>query len=166
MNFETRMVWDAPLDRVMRMLTDRRYFERKLELMAHEHAEILACVQDGSRFSVTTRVMGKPSIKLPTIAQRFIKPDQVVEIEQTDSWDAATATGTLLFINKSVSAVAVSAGMTLTETNGQTENVLKWIVECNVPLVGGKLAEMIANDIRTKAERNQEVSRQILAETF
>lgn len=166
MKFQTSMTWDAPMSRVLAMLTDRRYFERKLELMHHERAEVLSSALQGDDFSVVTLVAGRPSIKLPSIAQKFIKPDQVVEIEQTDRWNRATGKGELVFINKSVSSVQVSATMTLSEQDGRTCNTLDWVVECNVPLVGGKLAEMIAGDIRTKAEHNQQVSRQILAELF
>ncbi len=166
MKFETRLTWDAPLARVMAMLTDRRYFERKLELMAHEEAEVLSAGMDGTRFTVMTRVKGRPSIKLPALAQKFIKPDQAVEIEQTDCWDTATATGSVSFVNKSASVITISATMQLSEEDGRTINRLSWTVECGVPLVGGKLAEMISEDIRAKALRNEEVSRQILAESF
>lgn len=166
MKFQTSMTWDAPMSRVLAMLTDRRYFERKLELMQHERAEVLASSLDGDDFSVVTLVAGRPSIKLPSIAQKFIKPDQVVEIEQTDRWNRATGKGALVFINKSVSSVQVSATMSLSEQDGRTCNTLDWVVECSVPLVGGKLAEMIADDIRTKAGHNEQVSRQILAELF
>lgn len=166
MKFETTLIWDAPLPRVMAMLTDRRYFERKLELMAHEEAEVLSAGMDGTRFTVVTRVKGKPSIKLPALAQKFLKPDQAVEIEQTDCWDTATASGSVNFLNKSVSVITISAVMQLSEQDGRTTNRLSWTVECGIPLVGGKLAEIIAEDIRTKAAHNEEVSRQILAESF
>lgn len=166
MKFETRLTWDAPLSRVMAMLTDRRYFERKLELMAHEEAQVLSAGMDGTCFTVVTRVKGKPSVKLPALAQKFLKPDQAVEIEQTDCWDTATATGSVNFVNRSVSVISISATMQLSEQDGCTTNQLSWTVECSIPLVGGKLAEVIADDIRTKAARNEEVSRQILAESF
>jgi len=166
MKFETTLTWDAPLARVLAMLTDRRYFERKLELMAHEKAEVVSATTEGDRFTVVTRVEGRPSIKLPALAQKFIKADQTIEIEQTDIWDKATATGSLVFVNKSVSMVSVAATMRLSEADGRTTNTLSWTVECGMPLVGGKLAEMISDDIRAKAAHNEEVSRGILAEGF
>lgn len=166
MKFETRMTWDAPLSRVIAMLTDRRYFERKHERMAHEAADITACTLDGDRFSITTRVMGKPSIKIPALAQKFVKADQSIEIEQTDSWDRASGKGSIRVVNKSVSQVSVSAEMQLRETAGGTENVISWTVDCSLPLIGGKLAAMLADDIRAKADKNQQVSREILTAHF
>lgn len=166
MKFETRMTWEAPLSRVMAMLTSRSYFERKHELMAHDAAHILSCTQDGQRFSITTRVMGKPSIKVPALAQKFVNADQSIEIEQTDTWDAGTGSGSITVLNKSVSAVSVGATMQLREIPGGTENVISWTVDCSIPLIGGKLASMLADDIRSKAERNQQVSREILTAHF
>lgn len=166
MKFETRMTWDAPLSRVIAMLTDRRYFEYKHALMAHEAANITACTLEGDRFSITTRVMRKPSIKVPALAQKFIKSDQSIEIEQTDSWDRATGRGSIQVANKSVSQVSVSAEMQLREIADGTENVIRWTVDCSLPLIGGKLAAMLADDIRAKADHNQQVSREILNAHF
>ncbi|MEO6699106.1 MAG: DUF2505 family protein, partial [Paraperlucidibaca sp.] len=89
-----------------------------------------------------------------------------IEIEQTDRWDRETATGSLLLINKSVSAVSISASMHLSEKDGVTTNTLSWDVSCSIPLLGGKLAGIIAEDIRTKASQNEAVSREILAERY
>lgn len=166
MKFETRMTWDAPAARVLAMFTNRRYFELKHELLAHESAEVLSCTDDGNVFSIDTRVRGKPTIKVPALAQKFVKADQAIEMDQNDTWDRSTARGSLKFVNKSVSQIHISAEMALRETDTGCENVISWTVECSLPLIGGKLAEILAEDIRAKGEKNQEVSRKILAEYF
>ena len=166
MKFETRVTWEAPLARVLAMITSRAYVEQRLTRMDYESCAVLDCQDDGPRFAITTRVLGRPSVKLPALAQKFVKTDQPIEIEQTDSWDRGTASGTLQIVNKSVSVLSVSAVMKLTESGGMTTNTLSWTVECSVPLVGGKLAEMVADDIRAKAAQNELVSRQILADAF
>lgn len=166
MKFVTTSTWDAPLPRVMAMLSDVRYAERKLELMNFEFHEVLSSKLEGDIFTVVTHIIGKPSIKLPALAQKFIKPDQSIEIEQTDTWDRATATGSLKLINKSISVVTISAQMALTEANGQTVNTLSWTVACSLPLIGGKLAEMLAEDVRAKAGDVERISQQILSESF
>ena len=79
------------------------------------------------------------------MAARYLNPDQAVEIEQTDCWDTATATGSVSFVNKSVSVINITATMQLSEQDGRTTNRLSWTVECGIPLVGGKLAEIIAD---------------------
>lgn len=166
MKFETRVTWEAPLARVLAMITSRAYVEQRLARMDYESFAVLDCQDEAERFTITTRVLGRPSVKLPALAQKFVKTDQPIEIEQTDSWSRDTAAGTLRIVNKSVSVLSISATMKLTEAAGITTNTLTWTVECSVPLVGGKLAEMIADDIRAKAAQNELVSRQILADAF
>lgn len=166
MKFVTQTTWEAPLARVLAMLTDPRYATLKLELMSYDSFQVLSTHQEGDIYTVVTHIVGKPSIKLPSLAQRFIKADQGIEIEQTDCWNRATATGTLVLNNKSISVVAISAKMALTESAGVTTNTINWTVECSLPLIGGKLADILSEDIRSKAENNERVSRQVLAESF
>lgn len=166
MQFVTTMTWDAPLERVLAMVTDPRYVERKTQLMNYLDYEILACGTEGEVFTARVRVTDRPSIQLPAFAQRFVKQDQPLVMDQVDTWDKASATGEVVLENRSVSVVKIRAGMALSELDGITTNTLRWEVTCAVPLVGGKLAAMIADDIREKASRTEKVSRQVLNELF
>jgi len=166
MKFETTLVWDAPLARVLLMLTSPDYVVRKAELANHESFAVVNQADDGRYFSITSRITGKPSIKLPAIAQKFVKSDQLIEIDQTDRWDRDTATGSLTVVNQSVKAVNISATMQLSEVDGATTNTIRWDVTCDIPLIGGKLAALLAEDIQQKAAQNAEVSRQILTKYY
>ena len=151
MKFETSVTWDAPLARVLAMLTSPDYVVRKAEVAQHDSFTVVAQEDDGRHFVITARVLGKPSIKLPAIAQKFVKSDQAIEIDQTDRWDRETATGSLRIVNQAVKAVSISATMQLREQDGVTTNTISWDVTCDVPLIGGKLAALIAEDIQQRA---------------
>lgn len=166
MKFETSLTWEAPLARVLAMLTSPDYVVRKAELANHDGFTVVAQEDDGRHFVITARVLGKPSIKLPAIAQKFVKSDQVIEIDQTDRWDRETATGSLKIVNQAVKAVSISATMQLQEQDGVTTNTISWNVNCDMPLIGGKLASLIAEDIQQKAALNADVSRQILLRNY
>lgn len=160
------MTWDAPLERVLNMVTSPEYVARKTELMGYVSFDIQSCTMDGQIFTAKVRVTDMPSIQLPAFAQRFVKQDQPIVMDQTDVWNKATGCGELLLENRSVSVVNIRAGMVLSELDGITTNTLNWDVSCAIPLVGGKLAAMIADDIREKAARTELVSRQVLNELF
>lgn len=166
MKFETTLVWEAPLARVLLMLTSPDYVVRKAELANHVSFAVISQSDDGRYFSITSRITGKPSIKLPAIAQKFVKSDQLIEIDQTDRWDRETATGTLQVVNQSIKAVSISATMRLREDAGVTTNTISWEVTCDIPLIGGKLAALLAEDIQQKAAVNADVSRQILTKYY
>lgn len=154
------------MDRVLNMLTSPEYVVRKTELMGYISFDIQSCVLDGGVFTAKVRVTDRPSIELPAFAQRFVKQDQPIVMDQTDIWNKATGYGELLLENRSVSVVKIRAGMVLSELDGITTNTLNWDVSCAVPLVGGKLAAMIADDIREKATKTGMISRQVLKELF
>ncbi|MES3039941.1 MAG: DUF2505 domain-containing protein [Pseudomonadota bacterium] len=166
MKFETSVTWEAPLARVLAMLTSPDYVVRKAELANHDGFTVIAHEDDGRHFAITARVLSKPSIKLPAIAQKFVKSDQAIEIDQVDRWDREAATGSLQIVNQSVKAVSISATMRLQECDGVTTNTISWNVSCDVPFVGGKLASLIAEDIQQKAAVNADVSRQILLKNY
>ena len=166
MKFDTTMTWPAPLARVLAMITSAEYAHLRLARMDYESFTVLSSSDDGQHFSLTAHVVGKPSVKLPALAQKFISSDQPIEIEQTDRWDRASASGSLVLVNKSVSSISISAAMRLTELDGVTTNTLSWDVSCSIPLLGGKLAAIIADDIRLKAAHNEAISREILAERY
>ncbi|MEO6698292.1 MAG: DUF2505 family protein, partial [Paraperlucidibaca sp.] len=84
MKFETSMTWPAPLARVLAMITSADYANLRLARMGYEQFEVLSSEDDGRHFSLTAHVVGKPSVKLPALAQKFINSDQPIEIEQTD----------------------------------------------------------------------------------
>lgn len=164
MKFQTRLTWPASRDRVLAMITDRRYVERKQEASTAERWEIASCSDDGRQFAVSVRSFNRPGENLPAVARRFINQDQLVEVLQHDRWDRDTASGTTVVENLSFPSVSVTASMQLTEADGITTNTISWDVSCSIPLVGGKLAELIAGEIRAKVSHNEALGRRILAE--
>lgn len=164
MKFQTQLTWDAPLARVLAMITDRAYVERKQALMNEDARwEIAAHSDDGRHFRISTRFFSKPGANLPAIARRFIKDDQVIELIQHDHWDRETASAVCSLENTAFQAITVTSRMQLTEAGGVTTNTVSWDVSCSIPLVGGKLAELVAEEIRAKAALNERISREILA---
>lgn len=166
MNFTTTMTWPAPLSQVLAMLTDPRYVQLKNERMGYVAFEVMSCTQEGAVFAACVRVSDRPRIALPALAQRFVKPDQLLVMDQTDRWDRDTARGRLVLENRSARMVQIAADMALTESAGVTTNTLNWQVSVSIPLVGGKLATLIAEDVRQKAEKTAQISVQLLQEAF
>jgi hypothetical protein len=60
--------------------------------------------------------------------------------------------------------VKVSADMTLKNEGAGSANNLKWNVSCGIPLIGGKLESVVAEDIKSRAKGDIAASRKILAD--
>lgn len=160
MQFEQTHSFDKGADAVIRMFTDRAYFERKYAQIARAY-EVLEHEQDGDDFRIRCRVTIESDAPLPGFAKKFM--GETMDVVQTDEWNAATRTGKLTLELPGVPA-ELSADMAVSEAGDGAQNTLRWTIKCNIPLVGGKLEKVLAADIEAKAARDVAVSNEILAD--
>lgn len=161
MKFDDKHTFNKPAATVMKMFSDRAYFERKYKELAVEDLEILECEKSGSKFRIKSRFKVKNDAPLPDFAKKFLGEKNVVT--QQDTWDTGSMTGRLDIEIKGA-PVKVSAEMTLKNEGAGSANNLKWNVSCGIPLLGGKLESMVADDIKSKAKADIAASRKILAD--
>ena len=107
-----------------------------------------------SRFHLS--VLAAP---VPDFAKKFLGATNVVT--QTDAWDLEKRTGRLEAEIKGV-PVRVAADMKLADEGAGAANSLKWSLDCGIPFVGGKLEQLVASDIQSKAKGDLAQSREIL----
>jgi hypothetical protein len=55
------------------------------------------------------------------------------------------------------------AEMRVVKEPGGCVNVLQWALTCAVPLLGGKIEQLLAKEMRNKAAADLEISRRLLA---
>lgn len=161
MKFEDKHTFSKPAATVMKMFSDRAYFERKYKELAVNNLEVLECEKSGSKFRIKCRFKVKNDAPLPDFAKKFMAEQNTVT--QQDTWDTGSMTGRLEIEIKGV-PVKVSADMVLKNDGAGAANHLKWNVSCGIPLIGGKLESVLAEDIRFKAKNDIAVTRKILAD--
>jgi hypothetical protein len=162
MQFNDRHTFDKPAATVLKMFSDRAYFERKYRELGNTGIEVLEHVADAKKFRIKVRYTAKNSSpQIPDFAKKFLGETNVVT--QTDTWDLEKKTGRLEAEIKGV-PVKVSAEMKLADEGSGSANTLKWSLSCGIPLVGGKLEQVVAGDIQAKARADLAKSREILKE--
>lgn len=161
MKFDDKHSFDKPAATVIRMFGDRAYFERKYQQVGAWDIEVLDHQKTDQRFSITVRYTIKSEAGLPDFAKKFIGDSSV--ITQTDAWDLVKKTGRIDAEIKGA-PVKVSAEMTLKDEGQGAANQLKWTVSCGIPLLGGKLEKIVAEDIQAKSRNDLSVSRKLLAD--
>lgn len=159
MKFDDKHTFDQPAATVLKMFSDRSYFERKYKEVGGWDIEVLECEKSATHFSITCRYTMKSNVPLPDFAKKFV-PDTAT-VTQTDSWDLKKKTGRLEAEIKGA-PVKVAADMTLKDEGKGAANHLKWNISCGIPLIGGKLEKLTAEDIQAKAAADLAVSRKIL----
>lgn len=159
MKFEVRHAFDQPAATVMKMYSDRVFFDRKYKEVEALECELLDHQKTDAKFSVKYRLVMKSDVPLPEVAKKIL--GDTVKMVQQDSWDLGTRTGRL-DIDIRNAPLKVGADMRLIEEDGKGVNVQSWAISCSIPLVGRKIEAAIAEDIKAKAERDLRASRKII----
>ncbi len=160
MKFDDKHSFNKPAATVIKMFSDRAYFERKYKDLKVEELEVLECDKSGSKFRIKCRYKIANNA-IPDFAKKFMGDKSTVT--QQDSWDTASMTGKLEIEIKGA-PVKVSADMALKDEGAGSANNLKWNVSCGIPLIGGKLESVVADDIKSRAKGDIAASRKILAD--
>ncbi len=161
MKFEDKHTFDKPAATVIKMFSDRVYFERKYKDLGFTDIEVLEHEKTDSKFRIKVRYVAKNDVALPEFAKKFI-PAKMVVVQQ-DAWDLKRMTGRLE-VEIRGTPVKVACDMTLKDEGKGSANLLKWTISCPIPLVGSKLEQLTADDIRAKAANDIATTRRILAD--
>ena len=110
-------------------------------------------------FSITVKYDAKSDAPVPDFAKKFM--GETVSVTQTDAWDAATKTGKITTEIKGA-PVKVTADMKLEASGKGAVNRMVWTLSCGIPLVGGKLESILAEDVKVKSKRDEAASQTLL----
>lgn len=159
MKFEDKQTFSKPAAALLKMFSDRAYFEKKYTTMPGvKDFEVLECESKGTKFRIKHKSMQKSDIPLPDFAKKFMSEHTAVV--QQDSWDTATGIGHLDIELKGV-PVKITAEMKVAGDK-KASNTFQWNVSCAIPLLGGKLEKIIAEDIRAKSAADAAFSDKLL----
>lgn len=159
MKFEEIHTLNQPAAAVLKMYSDRAYFERKYgALDGVKDFEILECELKGDSFRIKHRSQQRSDIPMPDFAKKFL--GEYNNVVQQDTWNLATGVGRLEIELKGV-PLKISADMKVAG-HPKATNTFHWNVSCSIPLLGGKLEKLIADDIRAKTAADIQLSNALL----
>ena len=161
MKFDEIHEFDRSSDDVLNMFTNKDYFVRKYEGLGYTGVEVLDHQSDDRGFSIKVRYEAPSDAPVPGFAKKFLGQTSVVV--QTDSWDREAKTGRLQAEIQGLPA-KVHAEMSLRDNGDGCVNELDWTISCGIPLVGGKIERLVAEDIQSKGVRDLSLSQSLLAE--
>lgn len=152
---------NKPAASVLKMYSDRGYFERKYATLdGVKDFEILECESKADTFRIRHRSQQRSDIAVPDFAKKFL--GEYSTVIQSDTWNLKTGVGRLEIELKGV-PLKISADMKVAGDPAAT-NRFKWVISCAIPLLGGKLERLIADDVRAKSAADQILSNRLLAD--
>lgn len=161
MKFDDKHTFDKPAATVMKMFSDKAYFERKYQALGFTNIEVVEHEKSATKFRIKVRYDAKNTVAVPDFAKKFIPG--TASITQVDAWDLTKMTGRIEAEIKGA-PVKVVCNMTLKDEGKGAANHLKWEISCGIPLIGGKIEKVTAEDIQAKAANDVATTRKILAD--
>jgi uncharacterized protein DUF2505 len=152
--FSVTHTYQQSADTVFAVLTDFDRVSEKYEALGHSDVELIARDEhaDGGLTLVTRRVV---PLELPGFAKKVLSPRQ--SVTQTDEWSGADVKGVRTgTFEVAGTPVQVRGTMRLAPSGKQRcDSATNVTVGCRLPLIGGKLAGIVAGDTKRAVDHEQ-----------
>jgi hypothetical protein len=160
MKFTNTLKYPQPVDVVMKMFTDPAYFAAKYKALEVSDYAVTKHVA-GDDFSFKYRFRASGETQVPEFAKKLV--GDAIRVTQVDAWKVPQRVGTI-DIEITGAPASVHADMKL-EAAGAKACVLKldWQVKCGIPLLGGKIEKIIAEDVQRRTAADEKISVKLLA---
>ena len=157
MKFVHEMTYDAPAHAVYTMLTDPKFQERRCA--AGNPVESSSSVDATDGGGAVIHLMRLLSVNLPGMLQKLT--GDKIRLTETQTWaagpvDAAQRAGTLE-VRIAGQSGGVDGRLTMQGTDARTTVDLDADIKINVPLVGGKIENYVAEMIGKFLAKDQEL---------
>lgn len=167
MKFSCEQHFNAPVERVLKMYSDVEYISAKYASMGLRDVKLVELKHDDHSLDVTYHYLEQASIPIPAIARRFIGDSDWFAVYQNDRWQFANQAGELnVTVVPFKNVTSIRCDMNLVATANGCVNQMNWDVSCSVPLLGGTLAKLLAEDIQRKVQRDGEMAQKLLLSQY
>jgi predicted lysophospholipase L1 biosynthesis ABC-type transport system permease subunit len=153
----TTSTW--PASDVFSALVDETYLKDRLKVLGGADAQLLSFSAGGGTTSYQLK-QGVAAEHLPSVARNLLGGDLV--IQRAESWTEAGRAGTVEVTINGVPG-RLDGTFTLAENGGGSKLTLTGQVKVSIPLVGGKLETMIAEQVAVLLDKENEFTTEWLA---
>ncbi|MBB5954687.1 hypothetical protein FHS29_001257 [Saccharothrix tamanrassetensis] len=149
-----------PASDVYAALVDETYLRDRLDVLGGSDAALVAFTRTDATTSYQLK-QGVPADKLPSVARGVLGGDLV--IDRAESWTEAGHTGTVEVTLNGVPG-RLDGTITLADVAGNgSELTLVGQVKVGIPLIGGKLESLIAEQVALLLDKEAEFTTEWLA---
>jgi len=155
--FSHDLIYDAPLADVDAMLMDQDFRERVCDAQGAIRKSVTITEDDDGVTVLVDQVQTAEGI--PGFARKFVGDE--INLVQTESWfDAENARVEVVIPGK---PGEMTGTISLSESGGVTTERLEMTIKVNIPLVGGKIENLIADLLRAALKAENAVGRDYLS---
>ena len=151
------MTYDASLAEVAAMLSDTDFRTEVCERQGALRSDV-DVTPEGEGKQVRIALV-QPAAGIPSFAQKFVGNE--IEIVQEEDWGSADRAAVTVTIPGKPGDMKGSA--TLTQNGGTTKEVVDLTIKVAIPLVGGKLEDLIGGLLLKALKTEEQVGKEWLA---
>ncbi len=160
MSFTITHSYAKDSDILFRVLTDASYLVKKFEATGAKNVEVIECRERGGVF-VITRKLDLPT-NPPGFAKKFVKStNTVIATDTWQSFDNPLKQGVFELDIKGV-PISASGQIMLKPTKKGCDYIVVFEPKVRIPLIGGKIAQLVENDTRANQEKDYRFTRKYL----
>lgn len=161
MKYQEVIHYEQTAETLLRYFTDPDFYVRKYREQGATNVRVEAAARSATESSVTVTRDVPVEVDLPPFARGLVP--STITLVQTDRWDLARRQSHLEIIFKGM-PVRLTCTTTLSDTPTGAREDLVFEIRVNVPLIGGKLEELLARDLQLKFCKDTEATHAIIAE--
>ena len=159
MRFRETLKIDHPIEAVKRAYGKREFFLKRYAELGYSNIQLRDDGGDGERdYRIAFRAVQK--VDLPAFAAKILGETQ--QLEQEEHWNLAAGKGRI--VTRPKAPVSIQADVRMVDAGGTTRLEMDWEVKAKVPLVGGRIESLAAEEIRARMPRDAELSNRLIGE--
>ena len=140
--------------------TDPAFITRKYAALGRQEVEIHRVEQDGDSCEFEVSYLEHTEHEaLPAFARKFLSSH--TRIRQTARWNLDSARGSLSL--RPEGPASMDCQMCVEDADDGCLLTLDWAIKVRVPMLGGKLEEVLKQGMQLKSRNDETVSRELLA---
>lgn len=159
MQFSYKQTFPKNTDAVLKMFCDPAYHEALQKALGATGYRQLEHSDDGTRFHIKISYEVKSEVPLPGFAKKIL--GETTSVTQTERWDRSTRKGEVIVEPKGLPA-KIRCATSLAESGGSATKTFDWDVTVKIPLIGGKIEDLVVGDIKRKDPVDAAASRKLL----
>ncbi len=161
MKFRETIRHNLSADRVLGAYANPAFYPAKYAATDARDIRVLDTGDEDGQFHIRVSRKVPADIPVPAFARHWLPQD--ITLIQTDRWDRASGTGSveIEFVGL---PVRIDCGLSLSGSGDRMVETLDFEIRVDVPLLGGKLAKLLAEDLRLKFAKDTAVTLALLPE--
>lgn len=159
MKYSERIDYSQSSAELLNVFSNPEFFKAKYAATGAHDIQVLESEKSNGHFRIKVSRKVPTDVPIPSFAKSLVPAH--ITLVQTDTWDLEKGVGSLDIEFIGI-PVRVRCELVLNDVVGRAVEDLQFDIRVNLPLIGGKLEQLLADDLKVKFAKDTEVTLDML----